>query len=88
MSLFRIAVIILALAFSAAVVVHLRWSNAHLAYKIQIEYGRQRDLKRRYDQKQLELASQQSIRQLIEQLEKWNFPLEGWTDTPSQPTTR
>ena len=78
MSLFRVAVMILGLAAIAMTGVHVRWGNAHYAYLIQKEYERHVELKRQYQQKRLELARRQSPRHLLEQVEKWKLPLEGW----------
>jgi hypothetical protein len=87
MSLFRTTVIILALAGIAAAVVHLRWSNAHLAYKIQQANDHQRDLARKYQENRFELARWQSPQHLREKIELWSLPLEGWMNT-TQPSQR
>lgn len=78
MSFFRAAIIILGLAAIAAAGVHLRWSNAHHAHLIQKESDRRRQMLFQYQQKRLELAQRKSPQNLLEQLEKWNLPLQGW----------
>jgi len=78
MSVFRLAIIIIGLAAIAAGNVHLRWSNAHYAHLIHKQADRRRLLTHRYYEKRLELAKRKSPKNLLEQLKKWQFPLEGW----------
>ncbi|NLX05623.1 MAG: hypothetical protein GXY33_10810 [Phycisphaerae bacterium] len=92
MTLFRVVVMIVGLAAIAAGSVHLRWSNANYAYRIQQEYDRYLELKNvKYPQKRLELWQMQSPRFLMEQLDRWDFGLQGWTlpdpNAPSSGTT-
>jgi len=79
--MFRLAFVILGLAAIGLAVVHLQWSNAHLGYLIQTEYDRHQRLKAEYLRKRLELAGQRAPEHLIEQLRKFELPLEGWLTT-------
>ena len=84
MSVFRLAIIIAALAAIAAASVHFRWSNAHQAYLIQKQWDRHRELRYRYLQKYLELARRKSPLNLLDQLKRWNFPLQGWVPNETE----
>ena len=75
----RIGLVLIGLAIIAGGVVNLRWSNAHYGYLIQRQYDRYKHLEKTYRQKRLELAKRQSPSHLLDQLRKWEFPLEGWT---------
>lgn len=76
MSLFRAAFVILALMVISLAGVHLRWSNAHIAHKVQNQYDRYRHLRRQYQQERLELAAIESPQNLLEQMRKWKFSLQ------------
>jgi len=84
-SVFRLTIIIAALAAIAAGTVHLRWSNAHQAYLIHKQCERRRKLRYQYQQKYLELARRKSPRNLLDQLKRWNFPLQGWVPNETEP---
>jgi hypothetical protein len=82
MNVFRVSVIILALALIAGAVVHIRLKNWHYAYLINGLYDQHQRLQRDYWEARLELARYQSPDNLLDRLKELKLPLEGIGLTP------
>jgi hypothetical protein len=80
-TVFRLAVIVMVLSAVALAMVYLRWSNAHYAYLTQKAWHQQRLLCYEYQQRRLDLARMKNPKNLLQQLDKWEFDLEGWVPT-------